>query len=108
MKLPLTCDYWKLFNVPKPEPEYRFCVDRKWRFDFAFVKYKIAVEQEGGIWIGGRHNRPIGFQKDLEKYNQAALEGWKVFRFTPAQFGNGEAGVYIENLFEKIFEEVKP
>lgn len=63
--------------------EHRFYKPRKWRFDYALPYYKIAVEVEGGVWTGGRHIRPQGFLGDIEKYNTAALLGWRVFRTTP-------------------------
>ena len=72
-------------KLPLPTPEYKFCKERRWRFDYAFVKQKIAVEQEGGVWAFGRHTRGSGFIKDLEKYNKATLLGWKVLRYTPDQ-----------------------
>jgi very-short-patch-repair endonuclease len=31
----------------------------------------------------GRHQRPGGYERDLEKYNLAISEGWQVVRFTP-------------------------
>lgn len=64
------------------QEEYKFHPIRRWRFDFALVKEKIAIECEGGIWISGRHNRGSGYVKDVEKYNAAALLGWRVFKFT--------------------------
>ena len=63
--------------------EYRFYKPRRWRFDYALPLYKIAIEVEGGVWTGGRHIRPQGFLSDMEKYNTAALLGWRVFRTTP-------------------------
>jgi very-short-patch-repair endonuclease len=72
-------------KLPKPIPEYKFCETRKWRFDFAFEKQKVAVEQEGAVWVRGRHTRGSGFVKDMEKYNAAALLGWRVLRYTPDQ-----------------------
>ena len=72
----------KLFRLPKPEREYRFDSVRRWRFDFAWPAKKVAVECEGGHWSGGRHVRGSGFEKDAEKYNRAALLGWRVLRFT--------------------------
>ena len=77
-------------GLPAPVPEYRFAPPRRWRFDWAFMEKKIAVEQEGGIWTRGRHTRGAGYVADLEKYNSAARWGWRVFRFTPAQITSGE------------------
>jgi len=105
MKLNLA-DFWGLFGIPEPEEVYRFDGSRRFRFDFAWPQYLIAVEIEGGIWIkaAGSHNRPIHFMKDMTKYNLAALHGWRVFRFTPTQFNNGEAGEFLEELFRKLKE----
>ncbi len=74
-----------------PVREWSFAKPRRWRFDFAFPKEKLAVEIEGGTWIQGRHNRGSSIEKDLEKYNTAALLGWTVLRFTPAMVKSGAA-----------------
>lgn len=71
----------KLAKIRNPEEEFAFAKPRKWRFDFAFPEKMIAVEIEGGVWSGGRHRRPIGFIKDMEKYNAASLRGWRVLRY---------------------------
>jgi hypothetical protein len=71
--------------------EYYFHPKRKWRFDFAFLERKIAVEIEGGTWINGRHNRGSSIAKDFEKYNAAASLGWLVYRFTTDMVMSGEA-----------------
>jgi very-short-patch-repair endonuclease len=65
--------------------EYVFAPPRKWRFDFAFVDEKLAVEIEGGIWIKGAHNRGAHFESDTEKYNEAAILGWRVLRVSTEQ-----------------------
>ena len=72
------------FNV-KVEREYKFHPKRKWRFDYAIPEYKIGIEIDGGIWIGGRHTSGTGFMKDMEKLNHAAMSGWLILRFTPEQ-----------------------
>src|SRR3990167_11379402 len=69
-------------GFPKPIREYKFLKDRRFRFDFAWKKQKIAVEIEGGIWIHGAHVRSKHFISDCDKYNLAVLNGWRVFRFT--------------------------
>ena len=75
------------FGIEKPEREYRFTPFRRWRFDYAWPDRMIATEVEGGAWCrgGGRHNRASGFLKDLEKYSEAAVLGWRVLRITPDQ-----------------------
>lgn len=72
----------KLLRFEEPEREFRFDDKRKWRFDFAWPKRKVALEVEGGVWSGGRHVRPAGFAKDVEKYNAATTQGWRVIRVT--------------------------
>ena len=71
--------------------EYRFDPERRWRFDFAWEPKRFAVEVEGGTWIGGRHNRGVGYAKDLEKYNAASKSGWAVLRFTTEDVVSGKA-----------------
>lgn len=66
-----------------PVMEYQFHPKRKWRFDYAFVEAKVALEVEGGVHTGGRHIRPKGFLGDMEKYNEAAVMGWRLLRTTP-------------------------
>lgn len=80
---------WRVFcqDAPAPLPEYRFC-DRKWRFDFAWTEQRLAVEIDGGrhmvrhgakgTAVGGRHNTDT----DHEKLNRAAIDGWRIMRFS--------------------------
>ena len=81
----------RLAGLPEPEREYRFHPTRRWKFDFCWPSKMVAVELEGGTWTGGRHTRPIGFEQDCEKYNEAAIMGWKVLRFTANMVRSGEA-----------------
>lgn len=71
--------------------EMLFDPGRAWRFDFAFPAARLAVEIEGGAWSGGRHVTPRGFIADCEKYNAAAVAGWRVLRFTPEHLADGSA-----------------
>jgi len=78
-------------GLPEPETQYRFASPRRWRFDIAYPDRRLAAEIEGGTWTGGRHVRGSGFEKDCEKYNEAVLQGWRVFRFTGGMVDSGEA-----------------
>lgn len=87
-------------DIPKPTYEYRFAPPRRWRFDLCWPEKMIAVEAEGGTWTGGRHVRGAGFEKDAEKYNEAAIMGWKVLRFTKAMIESGEAIIKIKEALK--------
>ena len=63
--------------------EWPFHPTRKWRFDYAYPELKIAIEVDGGIFIGGRHSGGVGQLKDMEKGNAACAMGWYVFHTTP-------------------------
>ena len=88
-------------KLPLPWREYRFAPPRRWRFDFAWdLAYpptgKVAVEVDGGSFVSGRHTRGAGFEKDIEKLNEAALRGWIVLRVTPAMIEDGRAIALIK------------
>lgn len=63
--------------------ELRFDPTRRFRFDYAQPDLRIAVEVDGGVWRYGRHNRPEGYIRDMEKMTLAASQGWLVLHFTP-------------------------
>jgi very-short-patch-repair endonuclease len=76
---------WKAVDGAPLEREYRFHTERLWRADFAHLQARCLIEVEGGIWVNGRHNRSAGFNADLEKYLEAGLAGWRLFRLGPDQ-----------------------
>lgn len=78
-------------GLPTPEREYRFDDVRRWRFDFAWPDFRVAVEVDGAIWSAGRHNRGAGYEADAEKLNAAAALGWRVFRYTGTHVRTGWA-----------------
>ena len=73
---------WKGIGGQPLDAEFRFHPTRKWRFDFAHIRTRTAVEIEGGEWCGGRHVRGAGYSADCEKYNEAVMLRWHVFRLT--------------------------
>ena len=72
-------------GLPAPVREHRFHPVRRWRFDYAWIEHKVALEVEGGVWTGGRHTRGAGFVGDMEKYNAATVAGWRVVRVVPGK-----------------------
>lgn len=81
----------KAAKLPVPTLEFRFHPPRQWRFDLAWPAFMIAFEREGGTWTGGRHNLASGFERDCEKYNQAAIDGWLLIRGTVSMIRQGLA-----------------
>lgn len=103
-------------------------IGRRWRFDFAFLDWKVAVEVEGLVvmrkWIAdlngppivrgdhvvnvksvshelvvlGRHASITGFKDDAEKYAHAAVYHWYVLRFEQSQVKSGFACEMTERV----------
>lgn len=69
---------------------------KDWRFDFAFVSDRIAVEIDGGgrlAVINPRTGRPLAVGRhaqadDYDKLNRAQRLGWFVLRYTPEMMGS--------------------
>jgi very-short-patch-repair endonuclease len=67
---------------------------RDWRLDFAWlVPRKVAVEMQGGTWVGGRHTRGGGYREDCERLNALQSHGWRVFYVTGDMLRSDPAGV---------------
>lgn len=93
------------------QPEVQVTRGRKWRFDYASRVHSVAVEIEGGVFgrgkpcpacgrkRGGAHSSVTGMLRDIEKYNEATAQGWRVLRFTPEQFAKFE---YVERLLKSV------
>lgn len=98
----------RLAGLPEPQKEFRFAAPRRWRFDYAWPNLwvrdrgtewpllGVALEVEGGVFSFGRHAREAGMVKDMEKYNQAVLFGWRILRVTPQQVADGSALRLVE------------
>src|SRR3972149_7873198 len=68
-----TCEGWIY--------EYRFDSLRGFKFDYANLRLKIAIEIEGGICTGTGHAKTGRYLKDMEKYNMASIKGWILLRY---------------------------
>ena len=66
--------------------EYQFHDTRKFRFDFAIPDAKIAIEYEGLMSEKSGHTTLVGYTKDTEKYNLAAIDGWRILRYTAKNY----------------------
>lgn len=91
----------ELTGLGRPCTEYRFHPIRKWRFDFAYVPERLAIEVDGGVFVQGRHSRGSGVEGDCEKYAEALLLGWRVLRITPRMVKDGRAVYWVEQLLRR-------
>lgn len=94
-------------KLPVPVRELRFAPPRMWRFDFAWPDRFIAVEIEGGVFVRGGHSRGVDFTDDCEKYDIAALLGWRVYRFTVKQFESGWVFLFVRAVLSASPEELR-
>lgn len=88
---------WDAAEGPSLVREFKFHQERKWRFDFVVtyiglgdswtVNPCIAFELEGGTWMkGGRSGHTGRFaERDAQKFLEATLLGWTVFRLNEKQ-----------------------
>lgn len=100
----------RLHGLPTPVREHLFAkaaLGRRWKFDFCWPEYMVAVEVEGlvmrQLWDAphpkaervlvtyGRHTTITGFCEDSEKYGNAAILGWSVLRFAQPSLRDGTA-----------------
>jgi len=100
----------KGLKLKEPVRELKFHPTRRWRFDFAWPELMIAAEVEGGTESHGqrrrikgklctlksRHLTPKGYENDCEKYNEAAMLGWHILKFTGKAVNSGKAIAIIE------------
>ncbi|NBW12840.1 MAG: hypothetical protein EBR82_32935 [Caulobacteraceae bacterium] len=82
-------------ELDEPVREHRFHATRKWRFDLAWTRLKVAVELHGGTWKRKSGHNGAGVAKDAAKINAAQELGWKVFVF---------AGDQLKNMAENVMQ----
>ena len=91
-----------LVKIPAPVSEFRFHPVRKWRFDFAFVEQKVAIEYQGGIYQQGKqgHQTTSGIVRDCLKFSEAAAMGWRMLLVNAGMVRDGSAVTLIEKTLD--------
>ena len=87
-------------GLPEAKREARILAPRRFRFDFAWHKYKVALEVHGGQYTRGRHQTATGFAKDRVKMNLAQLAGWIVIEACTEHVKSGEFVEWVEAAIE--------
>ena len=95
------------YGLPEAEREYVFDKSRKWAFDFAWPAFKFAVEIEGLIRTGGRHQRIAGFIADCEKYESALRLGWRVYRVPASWIVKDDRLIWRAKTVDTLREALK-
>lgn len=109
------CAAW---GLPKPIREVSVCLNRGWKFDFAWLedleatgtveqpiikgfRTKVALEIQGGIYGRGKpcptcRRKPVGahssiryMKEQIDKYSEAAILGWRVIQCLPEDVESG-------------------
>ncbi len=85
------------------EREYKGIIGRQFRFDFAIIPYKIAIEIHGGQWLGwkGGHTSGVGVLRDCEKACMAALNGWVYFPISGEHVKSGAGIGWIKQYIDQ-------
>ena len=78
--------------------EHQFHPRRRWRLDLALLDVQVALEIDGGGWIGGRHHREAGRRNDNEKSLEAQRRGWILARVSWEHVKTGEALELLRRL----------
>jgi very-short-patch-repair endonuclease len=85
--------------------EFKFHPTRRWRADFCLIN-NVLVEVDGGNRMAIiRNGRAVAVgnhtqDADYDKLNAAALLGYRVLRFSPAQVKSGAALQTIEAILK--------
>jgi hypothetical protein len=91
----------KINGLPEPQKEVRVVPGRKWRWDYAWAEpYCVGLEVQGGAYRRGKHHRPEGYDKDLEKLAEATLAGWLVLWATPQMLADGRALAWAQRALK--------
>lgn len=90
-------------GLPEPCREYPIDGTRRYRWDYAWPRFRVAVEKNGGIWMQaedghGAHSRPANIIRDMAKNNVAVRAGWRVLYYTPQQLLAGAVAEVAELL----------
>ena len=102
-------------GIPDPGKEYQFAKPRKWQFDYCWMKERVALEFDGGVFARkgakmcpvcrqipkGGHSTGKGYENDREKDFEAQMLGWVIIRVSAAMVRDGRAIKFIERALQE-------
>lgn len=80
------------------EREYFAIKGRRFRFDFAIPSADLLIEVQGGTYAKGKmgHATGSGMARDMEKYNLATLDGWRIILLDEKMVRDGRGLMWIQ------------
>lgn len=96
----------RALKLPDPVRQFPFAreMDRRFTADFAWPKYRLLVEIQGGIWRpgGGAHSHPIDIERDVERLQYIAMLRYTVLPILPKQIRSGFGIDLTQRVLEKL------
>lgn len=106
---------WKehgIKGIPPPKRNYKFHPTRRFKFDFAFLSFRLAIEIDGFAFgkpcrlckqpINGYHQTISGLISSADKQNLATELGWTVLRYTSSHLGSKAKRLIVVEQVNKI------
>lgn len=99
----LFADTWlRLYPEIDLHTQHRFAHPKRYRFDFAHLPTKVAIEIQGGTWVPGLgHSSGAGIRRDMAKAQLAASLGWVVVPLASDQAGDPEKLAAIAGIIQQ-------
>ena len=97
-----------LFPAIDLHSEYRFSPPRRYRWDFCHLQSKVAIEIQGGVWMGkSGHSGGTGLLRDYEKLNLAASQGWRVFLLAESMITDEYLGSIANTIESSVTDRLQ-
>jgi very-short-patch-repair endonuclease len=84
-----------LCKLPEPVRQFQPFPQRKWKIDFAWPRYKLALEVDGAV-----HRIKSVFKSSFERGYWLMRADWRVLHVGGDQVRSGEAVTWIEQLLQ--------
>jgi very-short-patch-repair endonuclease len=84
-----------LCKLPEPVRQFQPFPQRKWKIDFAWPRYKLALEVDGMV-----HRIKATFKSSFERGYWLMRADWRVLHVGGDQVRSGEAVTWIEQLLQ--------
>lgn len=88
------------------ETEVKLIPYRRFKFDYANIPAKVAIEINGQIWHQGGHSTGKSLMRDYEKLNLAQHYGYCVFQLSREMITESWLNVIAQTIRSRILPPV--